>query len=222
MPAFKAARVIPAMTTSIPVNSYPQVLGNGYQAPNNPILRLAFKILCVIAVSRESLDHWKNTGSKEWKDHVSIMVNRFENTNITAGLVLATTTLFLSSVPPIKHLMAYNSSISYIFAMVSFGAALLSVISGSAVLVIYETSTAHKDMDSLKRMQRHQVIALLLWLAYPSVCLSIATCFLFVSTFIACFWSDNSVVIVITILACLAFLSNRGLTLYVFSVVGEK
>jgi hypothetical protein len=34
--------------------------------------------------------------------------------------------------------------------MVSFGAALLSVISGAAVLVIYETSTTHKDMETLK------------------------------------------------------------------------
>jgi hypothetical protein len=71
-------------------------------------------------------------------------------TGLQAGLVLATTTLFLSSQPPIEHLMAYNSSVSYIFAMISFGAALLSVISGAAVLVIYETSTTHKDMETLK------------------------------------------------------------------------
>ncbi|KAG2158131.1 uncharacterized protein EDB93DRAFT_1123076 [Suillus bovinus] len=192
------------------------------RAPNNPILKLAFKILCIIAVSRESLDHWKDTKNKDWKQHVSIMVNRFQNTNVTAGLVLATTALFLSSVPPIEHLMAYNSSISYIFAMISFGAALLSVISGSAVLVIYETSTAHKDMETLRYMPRHQVIALLLWLAYPSICLSIATCFLFVSIFIACFWSDNSVVNIITILSCVAFLAHGVLTIYVTSVVGRK
>ncbi|KAG2061247.1 hypothetical protein BDR06DRAFT_249936 [Suillus hirtellus] len=205
--------------TSESVNS--QVPEN-CRAPNNPILRLAFKILCIVAVCRESLDHWKDTKNKEWKDHVSIMVNRFQNSNITAGLVLATTTLFLSSVPPIEHLMAYNSSISYIFAMVSFGAALLSVISGSAVLVIYETSTAHKDMETLKCMPRHQVIALLLWLAYPSLCLSVATCFLFVSIFIACFWSDNSVVNIITTLSCVAFLAHGVLSFYLVSVVGRQ
>ncbi|KAG2041507.1 hypothetical protein BDR03DRAFT_946672, partial [Suillus americanus] len=108
------------------------------------------------------------------------MVNRFQNSNITAGLVLATTSLFLSSVPPIEHLMAYNSSISYLFAMVSFSAALLSVISGASVLVIYETSTSNKDMETLKHMPRHHIIALLLWLAYPSICLSVATFCLFV------------------------------------------
>ncbi|KIK45821.1 hypothetical protein CY34DRAFT_487003 [Suillus luteus UH-Slu-Lm8-n1] len=207
------------MTTS--VNSTLEVPKN-CRAPNHPILRLAFKILCIVAVSQKSLDHWKDTKNKEWKEHVSMMVNRFQNSNVTAGLVLATTTLFLSSQPPIEHLMAYNSSVSYIFAMISFGAALLSVISGAAVLVIYETSTTHKDMETLKHMSRHQVIALLLWLAYPSICLSVATCFLFVSIFIACFWSDNNVVNIITILGCVAFLSNGVLTLYVLSVVGRQ
>lgn len=151
-----------------------------------------------------------------------MMVNRFQNSNVTAGLVLATTTLFLSSEPPMVRLMAYGTPISYIFAMVAFGAALLSVISGAAVLIIYETSTTHKDMESLKHMSRHQVIALLLWLAYPSICLSFATFFLFVSIFIACFWSDNITVNIITILACLAFLANGALTIYVYSVVGKQ
>jgi len=46
--------------------------------------------------------------------------------------------------------MAYNSTASYMFAMVTFGAALLSVTSGVAVHVMYETSVTHRDMDALK------------------------------------------------------------------------
>ncbi|KAG1882975.1 hypothetical protein F4604DRAFT_316710 [Suillus subluteus] len=205
-------------TSGVPASEVPE----NCRAPNHPILRLAFKLLCIIAVSQKSLDHWKDTKNKEWKEHVSVMVNRFQNSNITAGLVLATTTLFLSSVPPIEHLMAYNSSISYLFAMISFSAALLSVISGAAVLVIYETSTSNKDMETLKHMPRHQIVALLLWLAYPSICLSVATFCLFVSIFIACFWSDNIVVNIITILGCVAFLANGVLTIYVYCIVGGK
>ncbi|KAG2130272.1 P-loop containing nucleoside triphosphate hydrolase protein [Suillus clintonianus] len=107
------------MTTS--VNSPSQVPVN-CRAPNHPILRSAFKILRIVAVSQKSLDHWKDTRNREWKEHVKMMVNRFQNSNVTAGLVLATltTTLFLSSQPPIEHLMAYNTPISYIFAMVAF------------------------------------------------------------------------------------------------------
>jgi hypothetical protein len=58
--------------------------------------------------------------------------------------------MFLSSNPPLIHLMAYNSTASYMFAMVTFGAALLSVTSGVAVHVMYETSITHRDMDALK------------------------------------------------------------------------
>jgi hypothetical protein len=45
--------------------------------------------------------------------------------------------------------MDYNTSVSYIFALAAFGAALLSLISGVAALVIYETSVTHKDMGTL-------------------------------------------------------------------------
>ncbi|KAG1734490.1 hypothetical protein EDB19DRAFT_2040882 [Suillus lakei] len=193
------------------------------RAPHHPILNSVFKILCIIAVSRTSLDHWRDTKNKEWEQHVSMMTNRFQNSNITAGLVIATTTLFLSSQPPVEHLMPYTNSVSYIFAMISFGVALLGVISRASVLVIYETCTTHQDMDTLKYMSRHQVLALLIWLAYPSICLSVATCFLFMSIFIACFWSDNRIVSIITISGCVAFLLNGALTLYVFGVIaGQK
>ncbi|KAG1719763.1 hypothetical protein EDB19DRAFT_1781557 [Suillus lakei] len=185
-------------------------LPKGCRAPNHPILKLGWKILCIIAVSRTN---------EEWKEHVSMMVDRFQHSNITAALIIATTTLFLSSQPPVEHLMPYTNSVSYIFAMISFGVALLGVISGAAVLVMYKTCTTHQDMNTLKYMSRHQVLALLLWLAYPSICLSVATFFLFLSIFIACFWSGNSVVCIITILGCVAFLLNGALTLYIFSVV---
>ncbi|KAG1842742.1 hypothetical protein DFJ58DRAFT_51489 [Suillus subalutaceus] len=207
--------------TMMPVNSTPEVPEN-CRAPNHPILRMAFKILCIIAVSQKSLEHWKDTNNEEWKEHVSVMVNRFQNSNVTAGLVLATTSILISSQPPIEHLMAYNSSISYIFAMVSFGAALLSVTSGTAVLVIYQASTTHKDMQTFKRMSRRQITALLIWLAYPSICLSVSTCFLFVSIFIACFWSDHGVVNIMTIFGCVAFLTNGVLTFYLASVVDRQ
>jgi hypothetical protein len=46
--------------------------------------------------------------------------------------------------------MAFDSRASYVFAMMAFSAALLSVISGAAVVIIYETSVTHKDMERLK------------------------------------------------------------------------
>lgn len=209
-----------ASTSSTTTNSGSQVLTN-FSPPTNPILKSAFKVLCVVAVSRTSLDHWGDTETGEWKEHITVMVNRFQNSNVTAGLVLATTALLLTSNPPVTRLMAYDTPASYVFAMIAFSAALLSVISGAALVIIYETSTTHKDMTRLRHMSGRQIICLLLWLAYPSICLAVATCFLFVSLFIACFCSGNILVQVITASGCLAFLNNGILTLYVFHFVGR-
>ncbi|KAG2348521.1 hypothetical protein BDR05DRAFT_995897 [Suillus weaverae] len=136
-------------SSSTATNSDSQVLTN-FSPPTNPILKSAFKVLCVVAVSRTSLDHWGDTETGEWKEHITVMVNRFQNSNITAGLVLATTALLLTSNPPVTRLMAYDTPASYVFAMIAFSAALLSVISGAALVIIYETSTTHKDMTRLR------------------------------------------------------------------------
>ncbi|KAG2158133.1 uncharacterized protein EDB93DRAFT_1246619 [Suillus bovinus] len=185
----------------------------------NPILKVLFEVLCVVAVSRTSIDHWAHTCGDEWKEHVKVMINRCEHSNVTAGLILATTALLLTSQSPLSSLMAYDISASYVFAVISFSAALLSVISGAALVVIYETSTVHKDMECLKDMTREHVIYLLLWLAYPSVCLSVSAFFLFVSLFIACFSSRNIFIQVIMALSGLAFTLNGILTIHVFCFV---
>ncbi|KAG1774303.1 hypothetical protein EV702DRAFT_541207 [Suillus placidus] len=156
--------------SNTPTDSGSQVLTN-FSPPTHPILKSAFKVLCVVAVSRTSLEHWGKTKDKEWKEHITVM----------AGLVLATTALLLTSNPPVTSLMAYDTPASYVFAMIAFSAALLSVISGAALVVIYETSTTHKDMEHLRHMSPHQIICLLLWLAYPSICLAVSTCCLFLS-----------------------------------------
>jgi len=90
--------------------------------------------------------------------------------------------------------MNYENPASYILALAAFGGALLSVITGAAVLVIYETTVTHKDMGTLKvslfvlsgacfyivqDMSRRKVVFLLVWLAWPSVCLGFATFCLF-------------------------------------------
>ncbi|KAG2041495.1 hypothetical protein BDR03DRAFT_946668 [Suillus americanus] len=209
------------MSPTTSINSDSQVLRN-FQSPTRPILKSAFKVLCVVAVSRTSLDHWGNTKNDEWKEHVAVMIKRFQNSNVTAGLVLATAALLLASSPPITSLMAFDTPASYVFSIIAFSAALFSVISGAAVVVIYETSITHKDMECLRDMSRHQIICLLLWLAHPSICLAVATCSLFVSLFIACFCSGNVFVQVITALGCLAFFTNGLLTLHVLNFVGRR
>jgi len=149
------------------------------------------------------------------------MINRFHYSNLTAGLVLTTTAVLLSSNPPFTLLMNYDTPASYILAIVAFGSALLSVISGAAVLVIYETSVTQKDMETLKDMSRRKVVALLLWLAWPSVSLALATFCLFLSIFIACFLAENIIVKVTASLGLIAFLVNGVLAIDVVLFVGK-
>ncbi|OJA13151.1 hypothetical protein AZE42_11171 [Rhizopogon vesiculosus] len=122
----------------------------GFEVPDHVIWKPAFQLLCIIAVSRTDLNHWKNTENVNWKEHTKVVINRFHHSDLTAGLVLTTTAVLLSSSPPLSLLMNYENPASYILALVAFGAALLSVITGAAVLVIYETTITHKDMRTLK------------------------------------------------------------------------
>jgi len=62
--------------------------------------------------------------------------------------MVTTTGLLLST--QLTYLMPYNNQVSYIFMMIAFGAALFSVVSGTAVILFYESCTIHQDMGKLK------------------------------------------------------------------------
>jgi hypothetical protein len=57
------------------------------QPPEQPVFGLVFKVLCIIAVSRTSLDHWRNIEGPEWKEHTQAMINRFNYSNITVSFI---------------------------------------------------------------------------------------------------------------------------------------
>jgi hypothetical protein len=89
-------------------------------------------------------------------------------------------------------------------------------------------------------MSRRKVVCLLLWLAWPSVCLAVATFCLFLcksiwdvlllmahgtffgtAVFIACLRNGNIIVQIIAALSFLAFFVNSILALDVFTFVGK-
>ncbi|OJA08193.1 hypothetical protein AZE42_11303 [Rhizopogon vesiculosus] len=193
----------------------------GFEVPDHVIWGPAFQLLCIIAASRTDLNHWKDTTHVDWKEHTKVMVNRFHYSDLTAGLVLTTTAVLLSSSPPFTLLMNYENPASYILALAAFGGALLSVITGAAVLVIYETTVTHKDMETLKDMSRRKVVFLLVWLAWPSVCLAFATFCLFLSVFIACISTGNILVVVMASLGLFALFINGALAIDVVMFVGK-
>lgn len=89
------------------VNSDSQVLRN-FRPPTHPILKSAFQVLCVIAVSRPSLEHWGNTRNQEWKEHVAVMINRFQNSNVTVCLKRS---VFMANAKQLKSRLGWYSQL---------------------------------------------------------------------------------------------------------------
>ncbi|KIK35551.1 hypothetical protein CY34DRAFT_812040 [Suillus luteus UH-Slu-Lm8-n1] len=84
-----------------------------YDPPQNPVWCLCFKALCMIAVSKPSVEHWddliRDQKKEEWVEHKKMVIDRLGNMNVTAGLVLTTSAVFISTQPPFQPLMPYAS-----------------------------------------------------------------------------------------------------------------
>ena len=66
-----------------------------------------------------------------------------------AALLVTASAVLLSSHPPLASFIAYDAPAAYILTVIAFCAALLSVIFGAAVVVMYESCTVHKNMRAL-------------------------------------------------------------------------
>lgn len=62
-------------------------LPTNYGTPEHAFWGPAFKVLCIIAVSRDNLEHWANTTSDEYKEHSKAIVSRFHSSNLTVSLI---------------------------------------------------------------------------------------------------------------------------------------
>ncbi|KAG2119318.1 hypothetical protein DEU56DRAFT_137027 [Suillus clintonianus] len=189
--------------------------------PKNIVLRLCYKALCMIAVSKSSVEHWRHLIERpikqEWVEHKQMVVNRFENMNVTAGLVLTTSAVFLSTNPPYQPLMPYASHGSYILQMSAFVAALISLMTGTSVLIIYDTCyTNDQLLKSLMRSRPRRICCLML-MAYPSFALAVSTLTLMTAFFIAGFTSDKLFVKILTAVTYLTLIVLAILATYVFS-----
>ncbi|KAG1743832.1 hypothetical protein EDB19DRAFT_541989 [Suillus lakei] len=147
--------------------------------PKNAFYRVFFKALCMIAVSKPSVEHWEELGQKseepKWDKHKKMVINRFQNMNVTAGLVLTTSAVFISTTPPNQTLIPYASHGSYILQVSSFIAALISLMTGTSVLIIYDNCYAHKGiLEAFKRSRRRLIFCLIL-MAFPSLALAVST-----------------------------------------------
>jgi len=195
-----------------------------HDPPKHPFGCLCFKALCLIAISKPSVEHWddliNDRRKEEWIEHKKMVTDRLGNMNVTAGLVLTTSAVFISTQPPFQPLMPYASHGSYILQVSAFVAALISLMTGTSVLIIYDTCYANTDMKrilrSLKRSRLRLVCSLIL-MAYPSLALAVSTLALLTAVFIAGFTSDKLFVKILTAVTYLTLVLLGVLALYVFS-----
>ncbi|OJA20980.1 hypothetical protein AZE42_11479 [Rhizopogon vesiculosus] len=113
-----------------------------WKPPKHPVLAVLFSFLSLISMARPTLDHhWQSKISdEEWEKHKKMVIERLNNTNITAGLVLTSSAVFVSTTPPLTSFLPYTIRGCYILALGSFAHALGALLCGLAVVNIYEAS----------------------------------------------------------------------------------
>ncbi|KIM85535.1 hypothetical protein PILCRDRAFT_5228 [Piloderma croceum F 1598] len=166
-----------------------------WKVPDNPFLGLCFRLLCWISVGDESLDAtWHIVHAvaerpldkgplEKWEKYKEKRLNLLTVINILAGLLIATTALFLSTVPPtltpplpapsVNVLLAYNTYGSYAIMTAAFGAALGAFIVASTQLYILTFCTAARYYHLLGK-GRLRLCYMLVLMAYPSAAIGVS------------------------------------------------
>ncbi|KAF9218803.1 hypothetical protein BS17DRAFT_480074 [Gyrodon lividus] len=89
-----------------PMNSsLPEHRGAPAPQPGNLLSYICvtlWSLLCLASVSKPDLQqHWESKQTDElWKKQADMVVSRLSNSITAAGLILATTTVFMTTVPP--------------------------------------------------------------------------------------------------------------------------
>lgn len=226
------------MTTTPPTSSHHD---NSWCAPSKHVFfRGCYKLLCMIAISRSSVEHWeelrqisiesrqnpevheRSSTEEQWEKHKKMVIARFQNMNITAGLVLTSSTVFISTNPPIELLVPYANYVSYTLEVFSFVAALISLIVGTSVVIIYDPCYAHADILESFKESRLRLICCLMLMAFPSLALVASTLALMAAVFIAGITSDKVFMKVMSAITCVIIYILLMVAFYVFSTPLKK
>ncbi|OAX34234.1 hypothetical protein K503DRAFT_461253 [Rhizopogon vinicolor AM-OR11-026] len=161
-----------------------------WKPPENHVLAVLFSFLSLISMARPTLDHhWQSKiNDEEWEKHKKMVIERLNNTNITAGLVLTSSAVFVSTTPPLTSFLPYTIRGCYILALGSFAHALGALLCGLAVVNIYEASGRLWAKDVLTAT-RFRLCCTLLFISWPVVSLTLSILFLMLSLLIACYAS---------------------------------
>lgn len=123
-------------------------------------------LLALVSVHQFTLnEHWRGKCDDEvYQAQMNRIVGQINNGNIMVsasallrkdliafvnkcGLILSATAAFLTTTPPAPLIFNYNATPAYIFLLISFAEAALSIVSGTAVVAIYQSSKRHWNRD---------------------------------------------------------------------------
>ncbi|KAH7909730.1 hypothetical protein BJ138DRAFT_971468, partial [Hygrophoropsis aurantiaca] len=136
------------------------------------IQKFLFEALCIVSVARPSLEHhWESKQDDIlWKEHRDRIVMAINNGNVTAGLALTTSAVFLTTAPPLNSMVDYITQASYILLLGAFAHSLGSLLMGIAVVTIYNSCDRKWSRDVLMS-NRFRVCSILLLIAFPTLSL---------------------------------------------------
>lgn len=145
--------------------------------PLSTILKFAFMTLCTISLGHNDLEGMWDIclGHEEiWTESKDRVLNRISTITVVAGLLLGSIASFATSDPPVRSMLNYNAREPYMCLLLAFGLTLGGLIVGSALLFGLAKCSASYFRDTLMGT-RSSICCTLTLLAYPFVCIGVAT-----------------------------------------------
>ncbi|KJA16315.1 hypothetical protein HYPSUDRAFT_112377, partial [Hypholoma sublateritium FD-334 SS-4] len=110
---------------------------------------------------------------KAWREGQLRMTNQLNNVLVVAGLLLATSAVFLTTEPPDTFKLDYTHRGPYLCIYIAFGLLIGAIIVTSVWILVTEKITATRTENVLYGDTLHLYCTLIL-IAYPSVTISIS------------------------------------------------
>ncbi|GJJ12774.1 hypothetical protein Clacol_007019 [Clathrus columnatus] len=112
-----------------------------YHPVFGPLPLMLYRALCLVSVCKLTLDHhWHAKCDEEiFQREKDQLIGQINNGNIVCGLILATTAAFITTSPPVSSIMNYTTLPAYVFLLLSFAQAIGSIVTGTAVIAVYQS-----------------------------------------------------------------------------------
>ncbi|KAF9458507.1 hypothetical protein BDZ94DRAFT_1325446 [Collybia nuda] len=155
-----------------------------------------FRILCLLSIGHRSLRHTYphiTCGQQLWDESRALLQNRVENTTVVCGLLLATTAVFLTTLPPSQPTLDYLVVGPYICILLSFGLALGGLIMGSAIIFVTSTCNVEWFINKWTR-SRSRLYCILFLVSYPHISVAISGSLCAIGIALAASFSENRLI----------------------------